>query len=895
MFKKKLTLNIFAILFLLLFLSPLSHAQQKQQLQKITLDNGLTVILKESHSSPVVAFNMWVNVGSAYENDNEAGIAHVFEHMLFKGTKKRGVGGIAKEVDEAGGYINAYTSNDMTVYHLAIASRYFDTGLDIISDAIQNSTFDPEELKKEELVILEELKMGKDEPSSRAYEELLATAYEKHSYKRPIIGYEETVKSLTREHILNFYKQWYVPNNMVLVVVGDFKKEEALRKIKNSFADFKQSPLPERNIPVEPAQMHIRTKISYDDIKEANLNFAFHIPALNHEDIPTLDILSVILGQGESSRLYKKIKSDLNLVNSISSYSMTPKYPGLFLVGATLEKEKIKEAIVPILKEVYLLKTKEVTAEELDKAKLILESDFIYERETVQGEARKLGYFETIAGGLDFEEKYIAAIKNVTADDVKRVAGKYFSNTNLTAAVLAPQTGENNILPHEIISLALNAEKKVQQSPLEKSADVRVDEITKKILPNGITLLIKEDHEMPIVAIDAVFLAGTRFEPENKNGISNFATEMLTKGTTIRSADDIAKEVESIAGSLEGFSGKDSFGIKAKLLSRFLDKGLNLISDIMQNPSFDESEFEKKKKDILLAIKNQDDELTHLASNLFSQILYQKHPYSRDVLGTKESIGSIKKENLFEFYKKFAVPENLVFTVVGDIKAGDISGKVESAFKNLKKGTFSIPEISEPLLLETNKNSTIYRDKKQAHILLGFLGVNNHDPDKYALEVLSNILSGQGGRLFIELRDKQSLAYSVTSINQSRMDKGFLAAYIGTSPEKIDKAIEGIKNELTKLTQEKVSDEELERTKKSMIGNFEINLQKREALASEIAFSERYGLGFDSYKKHAKNISAVTSEDILRVAKKYIDFNHYALAVVRPEKEGASVKTQNLK
>ncbi|OGL40943.1 MAG: hypothetical protein A3C43_09750 [Candidatus Schekmanbacteria bacterium RIFCSPHIGHO2_02_FULL_38_11] len=827
---------------------------------------------------------MWVRAGSAYENDNEAGIAHVFEHMLFKGTKKRGVGGIAKEVDEAGGYINAYTSIDMTVYHLAIASRYFDTGLDIISDAIQNSSFDPEELKKEESVILEELKMGKDEPSSRAYEELFATAYEKHSYRRPIIGYEETVKSLTREHILNFYKQWYVPNNMVFVVVGDFKAEEALKKIKNSFADFKSSPLPEINIPVEPVQMHIRSKISYDEIKEANLNFAFHIPALNHEDIPVLDIISVILGQGESSRLYKKIKSDLNLVNSISSYSMTPKYPGLFLAGAALEKEKIKEAILPILEEVYLLKTKEVTSEELEKAKLILESDFVYDRETVQGEAKKLGYFETIAGGLDFEEKYIAAIKNVTTADIKKVAEKYFNNSNLTATVLAPQAGGKDIFPQEIIALALNAEKKVQEIPLEQTASTKPDDITKRILPNGITLLIKEDHEMPIVAINAVFLAGTRFEPENKDGISSFTSEMLTKGTVIRNADDIAKEVESIAGSLQSFSGKDSFGIKAKLLSRFLDNGFNLISDIILNPSFDESEFEKKKKEILLAIKNQDDDLTHLVSNLFNQLLYQKHPYSRDVLGTKESISSIKKEDLLEFYKKFAVPENLVFTVVGDVKTENVSGKIENAFRNLKKETFSMPEISDPSPLETNKSSIIYRDKKQAHILLGFLGVDNHDPDRYALEVLSNILSGQGGRLFIELRDKQSLAYSVTSINQIRMDKGVFAAYIGTSPEKIDKAIEGIKNELIKLTQEKVGDEELERTKKSMIGNFEIGLQKRAALASEIAFSERYGLGFDSYKKYAERISAVTSEDILNVAKKYIDFNHYALAIIRPEK-----------
>jgi len=885
MCKKRLVLNSFLITFILLSLLPLSYADTDLPPLKLTLDNGLTIILKESHSAPVVAFNMWVRVGSVDERAKEAGIAHVFEHMLFKGTKKRGVGEIAREIDEAGGYINAYTSLDMTVYHLVIASRYFDTGLDIIADALQNSSFDPQEFEKEKKVILEELKMGKDEPSTKAYEELLDTAYEKHPYKRPIIGYEETVKGLTRDDILHFYKQWYVPNNMVLVIVGDFQTDGVLPKIKSSFASFKSSHLPERDIIAEPVQKSFRSKISYDDIKEANLNFAFHIPELKHEDVPGLDLLAVILGQGESSRLYKKIKSDLNLVNSISAYSMTPKYPGLFLISASLEKEKIKEAIQAILKEIYLLKVKEVSLEELEKAKLNLESDFIYEKETVQGEARKLGYYETIADGLGFEEKYIAGVKKVTIKDIKRVAEKYFKNSNLTVTLLAPETGGKTISSDKIIAIVSNVDNEIQKIASEELVKTGEEEITKKILPNGMVLLIKEDHSIPIVAISAVFLGGTRFEPSEKSGISNFVSEMLIKGTKRRTAAEIALDMESIAGSLDSFSGRDSFGIKARLLSRYFGKGLDIIADILMNPSFEEIEFAKKKEDILLAIKNQEDELTHLAFNLFNKALYQNHPYSRDILGTKESIGNMKREDLVNFYKTFAVARNLVFAIVGDVQTQDISKKIEEAFKNLNQKEFFLPEILKPLPPGKMKIDTIYKEKKQAHIILGFLGADNHDPDRYPLEVLNNILAGQGGRLFIELRDKQGLAYSVTAMNQSRMDRGFLAAYIATSPENIEKAIAGIKNEFLKITKEKVSAEELERAKKSLIGNYEISLQRRSNLASEIAFNERYGLGFQEYKRFAEKISAVTAQDVLIAAQKYINFDHAALAIVRPEKE----------
>ncbi len=231
------------------------------------LPNGLKVVLQENHAAPVVAFQAWVGVGSADEEPGEEGIAHVFEHMLFKGTERRGVGQIAQEIEAAGGDINAWTSFDQTVYHLVLASRYFDTGLDILADAVQRSSFDPVELQRELQVVLQEIKQGEDSPSRVATQLLFSTAYAEHPYRRPVIGHERTVATLTRERLLDFFHRWYVPNNITLVVVGDFDPAVARAKIAAAWGDARPRPL-QRHPRNEPPQDKTRGAVLERDVRE---------------------------------------------------------------------------------------------------------------------------------------------------------------------------------------------------------------------------------------------------------------------------------------------------------------------------------------------------------------------------------------------------------------------------------------------------------------------------------------------------------------------------------------------------------------------------------------------------------------------------------------------------
>ena len=849
---------------------------------KLTLENGLTVLLEENHSAPVVAVNVWVKVGSACEEEGEYGLAHVHEHMVFKGTKRRGVGEIARIIEGAGGDINAFTSFDETVYYVVIASRFLDTAFDVLSDAMANSAFDPVELKKELEVVLEEIRRGEDSPQRNLSERLFSEAYKVHPYRRPVIGTKESVSSFTREKVINFYKKWYAPNNMVLVVVGDFDTRKVIPKIKEFFGTLKPTQLPNCIIPEEPAQKEMRPVVFDKKIQEGYFSLAYHITSARHEDTAVLDVISNILGGGESSRLYRRVKEDKGLVSNISTYSFTPKHPGLFNIGGTIEPKKTPDALSQIIKEGYRLKYEPVSFEELSRAKVNIESTSIYTKETMQGQAQKLGYFEVEAGDYRYENEYLQRVSQVTPEDIIRVARKYFRNSNLTSSFLLP-AGQLTIDEIEMRKIAATSsealEKELSNSSFESAGDVR-----KIVLDNGITVLLKENHSVPLFAARVAFLGGVRFEDEKKNGVSNFVSEMFSRGTKRRSSEDIAREIESIAGEVSGFSGRNSFGVTAESLSRNFDKAMDIFADVVLNPSFNPEEIERERRDILSGINRQGDNLLRTAINLFLSTLYQKHPYRFDVLGTKETVSKISRDDLVNFYDKYVRPENMVIALVGDVDEKEVLTTIENYFGKMEKGKFSPAQVQpEPPQDKVRTGVIEQKDKAQAHIILGFLAPTIKDQDQYNFEVLNTILSGQGGRLFVELRDKRSLAYTVTSFFTPGLEPGFFGVYIGCAPEKQDEAIQGMKEQLTLLLEKGVTDDELKRAQNYLVGNFEIGLQQNSSQAARIAFDELYGIGWEEYKEYPERIYSVTREGVLKAARKYIDLDKFTLAIVKPE------------
>ena len=873
--------RFFQILFLILIVilvGGVRFSYAQDQFRRFTMENGLKVILEENRTSPVVALQIWAKVGSGDERDEEAGMCHFIEHMIFKGTEKRKVREMAREIESLGGYINAYTSYDQTVYHITIASRYSDIALDILADAVQHSTFDPSELEKEREVILEEIRMGKDNPSNRLFNQTMATLFQSHPYRRPIIGYDKTVKSIARDQMVSFFKRWYVPNRLVFIAVGDFNLNDMEDKVKKTFKEFIPSSesLPQRI--EEPGQIGVRSIISHGNFKETYLQIAFPIPSATHEDTPGLDLLSHILGRGEASRLVQRIKLEKGLVNSISASSFTPRDPGLFIIGATLPAENVEKTSEAILKEVSRLGKEGVTAEELHRIKVNIESDLIYDRQTVQGEARKIGYYEIIAGDVQFEKEYMRRIRLLRSEDIQKIIEKYFKNFQLVISLLGPSEKAGflkNLSFNSIVEKVRFDESLMEKKPV----------VSKIVLDNGIRLIVKENRSIPIISMQASFLGGVRFEEEAQNGINQFIAVMVTKGTQNHTSIEIAKKVERMAGSLTGFSGYNSFGLTFTFLSQHFEEAFSLFAEIVKQPSFDREEMEKRRRLILASIRQQEDDLGRMVFKLFRKTLFETHPYRMDTLGTLDSIQSLTQEDLKEYYRRIVVPENMVLTVVGDVDSDQVLLSVKKGFGDLPKGNFFLPPIPQEQSFQKIKRSEIYREKEQGHFVLGFLGTTLQHRDRYALEVLDAALSGQGGRLFYELRDKESLAYALDFIGNPNLDRGYIAVYMGTQADKLERAVEAVLRELKRVKEEGLTEEEVRRARQYLIGNFEIGLQTNGAQANQMSLDELYGLGFDHFQEYPQEIQKVSREDVLRVAQKYFNLDAYAIATICPSKE----------
>jgi zinc protease len=665
---------------------------------------------------------------------------------------------------------------------------------------------------------------------------------------------------------------------MVLIAVGNFNADEMEEKVRRTFKEFKPSPdsLPHR-IP-EPRQKEIRSIVSHGHFKETYLHMAFPISSVIDEDTPALDALSHLLGGGEPSRLVQNIKLEKGLVHSIYASSLTPKDPGLFIIGAALPAENVEKTVKAIWEEIIRLERDGVAAEELHRVKVKIESDLIYGRQTVQGRAGKLGFYEVNAGDVQFEKEYMRRIALLESEEIQRMLRKYFNKDQSVMSILAPDERADLLKNLSLTSV-------VEKVRLDGDTDPKASSVFKTALENGVRLIVKKNPSLPLVSVQVSLLGGVRFEQEFQNGINSFMAVMLTKGTKNQSSLEIAKKVERMAGSLSGFSGNNSFGLTFTFLSQHFEEAFNLLTEVIRHPSFDKEEMEKRRRLILAAIRQQEDDLGRLVFKLFQKTLFEKHPYRMDPLGTLDSVQRMTPNDLREYYQGLFTPENMVLTVVGDVDEKEVVRAAEKGFGDLKKGSFSPPFVLPEPPLQKARRAEISKEKEQAHFVLGFLGTSFRRRNRYAFEILDAALSGQGGRLFRQLRDKESLAYALDFMAQPNYDPGYIGVYMGTHPKKLETAIEAVLRELKKVKEEGLTEEEVDRAKKYLIGGFEIGLQTSGAQANQMSLDELYGLGFDHYQKYPQEIQKVTRDEVNQVAKEYFDLEAYAIAIIRPPLE----------
>ncbi len=837
-----------------------------------TLENGLTIIVREDHSAPVVSAQAWCMAGSIHEGKwLGAGLSHVLEHMLFKGTTTRPGSRIDQEVQEAGGCMNAYTSFDRTVYHIDVPNTGAHTAIDILCDIMQHATLPPDELAKEMDVIRREMDMGQDDPGLRSSRRLFETAYTRSPYRFTVIGYPDIFNELKPDDIHGYYREKYAPNNVFYVVAGDVKNEDVIAQIRESYAKTKSRATPPMVLPSEPKQTAPREIVEEAPIELGHLHFAWHIPELRHPDVPILGVLAVLLGGGRSSRLFQQVREKQGVVHHVDAWTYNPGNSGLFGMSAIADADKFPAARDAMLVEVEKMKSSPVSSEELGKAVKQFISATLAMRKTMEGQAQNLGANWMAANDLNFSERYLAAVKRVTPGDIQRVAREYLTPENRTLYALLPDGAAPKI-----------------------SADVEVssDQAIQKIeLANGLCLLVKEDHRLPFVEFRAAFKGGVLAETAGNNGITQLLAKMLLKGTKRRTAGKVATEIESVGGSIDSYGGNNSFGVNVEVLSSDFATGLDLLADVLLNPTFPAGDLEREREVQIAGIRARKDDLLKSASVAMCRTMFGNVGYGLDPLGTEETVSKFQASDLKLFHKKLTAPNNCVLAVYGDVKTTGVKAAVEKAFANWKQVGLAVP--SEPSggalgttrpTLNSPKRVEEVRDKKQAVLVIGFPGTTMHSDDRYALELIQESCSDLGSRLFLRVRDKLGLAYYVGAQNFAGLVPGYFAFYTGTEPSKAGQVETELLKEAELLRTEGLTAGELKRAKAKIIGQKKIARQDLGDLASLTALDELYGLGYRRAELDDAKYEAVTLEQIKAAAQKYLKPDAFVVSIVKPEK-----------
>jgi len=867
------------------------------------LPNGLTILLRETRLAPVANLQIWAKVGSADERPGEEGLAHFHEHMLFKGTEKRGVGDLAGEIEGAGGRINAYTSFDITVYYATFPVEALATSLDVLCDALRHSVFDPTEVSREVEVVLEEIRRSEDSPGHVLSDAIFREHYREHPYGAPILGTAENVSRFDRSMVMDFWRRWYTPDNMLVVGAGQFDAAELAGEIRACFAGAAPGEA-RRERRAEPRQQGLRAFSLERHFERVRTELCWPASAFHERDATHLDLLSYVLGECESSRLVQRVKESEGLVDRIDSSSYTPLDPGVFSVNIETDAARAPAALRTTVREVERLREEPVSREELERARANFLASEHFERESVSALAGKLGSFEVLGGGWRSEEAYFEALRSATPADLLATARKYLEPAALTVGALLPE-GEGAALDSGAIEreVANGIEElgrifavpehlpragtgsasasSVPSSP-PPSTSGPASAIESYRLPSGARLHVLPRRELPIVAGRAAFLGGLLAEDEDSAGLTRFLTAMWTRGTQSRTASDFARSVESLAAEIDGFSGRSSLGISFEAASAQLDPTLDLFAEALLEPAFDHEEIERERRDTLAAIERREDQLARQAFELFAETHFERHPYRLPLVGLRESVEGFDESKLRAHHERLIQADNLVMAVAGDVDPDAVASALSRRLASLPSGAFTPPSPPAEAPPGERRAASVSKDRAQAHLVMGFRGLSVTDPDRHALDVITQLLTGQSGRLFLELRDRRSLAYSVTAMNIEGFAPGFFALYIATAPEKVEEARSGILEQLELLIREPPADDELAQAKRNLTGNHAIEQQRNSYHAAQMALDGLYGLGPDTCQRYADEIGRVDKETILRVARGIIRLDAYTEALVQP-------------
>lgn len=866
------------------------------ELVDLRLPSGARVIVQALPGPPggggAAAVQLWIGAGTSAEGPDEHGCAHLLEHMLFKPLPRehvpRGVPGggpvdLASALEALGGDSNAFTSHDETVVHATVPAGAAALATAVIAAATLRPALAAATLIQEREVVVEEIKQYDDEPGQRVFQSLLRRLHGRHSYGRPVLGLAREVRGHTPARLRAYHRRAYAGARVTLVVVGPVEVARVVAAARRALAPLPRArPLPDEGGP-QPPTRGPRVYLRRADVQEAYLMFGWAAPPAGDPDAPALDVASVVLGHGEASRLVRETRRRDQVVSEISCSCESLRRGGALVITAHTTAGQAEAACAAIFAQVARLRDQPIAAEELARARAILESDQVYRQETVQGRAHALGYHATAFGDLGRERAYYAALAQLTPEAVRLACARALDPARAAVSAELPAARTS---PAAVQRLARAI---AAQAPPRPRARVRrpapaLDRfgVASVTLPGGLQVRARLDHSVAMAAGWLVWPGGQHREPAALAGASATIAALLTRGDASRDGDAICRAVDDRAAVLDGFAMPSSLGLHWESLARDVPAILGLALECGRSPRFPEDELAEERRVALQELAAEADDPGQLAIRAMRAAFYGEHPLARPLRGTAAGLRALTSPRLRALWAQDYPLAGAVLSLVGDLDLDAALAQIGMVFGTGRKGQArprrAVAVAAPPAL---RRERVIYKDREQAHIALGFPGLRVGDPREPALDVLCAALGGQSGRLFVALREAQGLVYEISVSSVEASDAGHVMVHASTSQDKLERARAAIAAELERVVAGPLRADELHRAKAWLIGQHEIGQQRRGRVASALAFNAALGLDHARHFLYPAHVAAVTAAEVWSLARRVFDPARRVVGIVR--------------
>ena len=850
------------------------------------LPNGLTLLVQSMPGATAVASFCHVRAGFFDEPDQLAGVSHVLEHMLFKGTPTRGVGELAREMKAVGGYLNAGTGYDHTVYYAVLPPEALPVALDLQADALRRSLIDPGELKRELIVIIEEAKRKLDNPAAVTGETLYAELFDVHRIRRWRIGTEAQLSAMSHADVVGYYRSRYVPSRVVVAVAGAVVVEAALDAAREACTGWAPAAPTLDHSPAEPPRRDIRARTLRGDVRQAELAVGWRsVPAL-HQDAAPLDVAAMVLGSGRASWLYRALRLP-GQVTSVGTAHFTPTEVGTFSVSADLDPKELAPALYGIGDCLTRLREAGPSAADLARARVLLEARWARRLQTAEGRAGALAAAEALGGIALLDEEYRRVLA-VDVESVRRIAQEYLLPDSVAAVAYLPG-GARQELDRELLGLALQPRPGGSQPPVEEFRPSmvrrrpvegrRVGEVWHVALA-GTDLLLWHKPGVELVSL-GIYRHRTLRESVANAGIGALGVRSAVRGAGELRSDQLALAFERLGGSVSSLVSADWFGFGTSVLAAHAAEAASLLAMVLRTPRLDDAEVARERVTLAEEAMQQADDMVRYPIQLALRRAFGAQGYGLPIYGLPASIPELGTGLLREWHAGELARGRTLLVAVGPRPVEALAEQLAGLFDDEPPRAGAEPPPPVSWVAGPGGPAVEQREKRQTALALLYPGPARTAATRFAAEVWATVASGLGGRLFTALREERSLAYSLFASSWQRAAAGAVLLYIATSPEREQEARDALLLELARFRREPPSDDEVQRAIGYLTGQLTVSRQTAGALAAELADAWLVGTGLDELIDPARGYRAVTPAAILQLAEQCLEPSLAVEGVIR--------------